>query len=83
MIKIVLSAIIGLTILSSCNKEEEIEEGCECGTIISDRISSSGGYTYYYSTFRRDCDNTTQELQVTQQSYLNYHVGDYTCFENQ
>ena len=80
MKRVIIAVALALGVMS-CNKED-IQAGCECGVVTDDRISTTNGYVYYYTTYRRDCDGKEQEVQVNQSTYLNFHVGDEICFDN-
>jgi hypothetical protein len=72
--------IIGVLLLASCSKPEEIvpqpAKDCNCGLILSDNVQD------YSVVVRNQCSGKEKKFILTPGDWINAHVGSNICFSN-
>ena len=77
--KTIKKTILGLAaatllMFSSCNKEEVFE--CNCGFVVSDRVSD------YSVVIRNSCTNNEKRWILQPGDWINAYVGSNYCITN-
>jgi len=86
MKKLLLTLLVALVALGSCEKEDEPSSGgssggglsCNCGTVIDDPIVGST----YKLKVRSECSGNLKTFNVSRADWLDNHVGERTCITN-
>jgi hypothetical protein len=62
---------------SSCQKDEELYQNCQCGIIVDDPIT-----TCYTLAIRNECSGRVKSFCFDQNVWFNNYVGDRFCVSN-
>ena len=77
MKKVLLVLGLGL-VMFSCEKEDvKVNEGCNCGMIVSDDV------TNYSVTIRNACTDNYKTFTLYEGDWFNAHPGSNYCITNE
>ena len=78
--KILPIVIILLLVLSftSCEKDNDLLEDCQCGIIANDGIDDG----CYWLEIRNDCSGNKKKFCFDTDIWMNNYVGDHFCVTN-
>lgn len=68
-------AAVALLMFSSCNKEE-VFQNCNCGIVMSDRVSD------YSVVIRNNCTRNDKRWILQPGDWINAYVGSNYCITN-
>ena len=75
--KKVIVLLASVSLLAGCGKEDlVITPDCNCGTIVSDNVDD------YSVVIASDCTGNEKSFELSQQDWINAHVGDDLCITN-
>ena len=79
-----LLILIGLCILSSCQKDEIPCTSSNCGTIANDGIDiNADGSFCYWLEIRSECTGEKKKFCFDEDVWMSNFVGDYFCVTNE